>query len=154
MLVIALQDSVIAKDFKPFWGCLLQSGRLLCWERPRAISRASPGNMWQTRTVPLGYNRDVGPAKWPKHQHQLVKQSLLCLFWAALRREWPWAEGGERWGEGGKDRKFSRCFLCSHTLPWVFAVARARYGRDPVSPFLFSCSSSLFCSKNNEIWGV
>lgn len=58
----------------------------------------SQGLPWQdvtSRTVSLGCNRDVELAKG---LHGLVKQSLLCLFWAALRRQWPW--GGERLGQG------------------------------------------------------
>lgn len=147
MLVIALQDSVIGKDFKPFWGCLLQSGRLLCWKQTRAKPRASPAGMWQTRLCPLDITE-----MWsqPKYQISWWKKPLFCLFWAALllpEEAMPWAGGGEKLGGQYKGQEG---FICACSVPVLFPghllwpVPGDRH--DPVSPFLdlLSCGFTYF----------
>lgn len=157
MLVIALQDSVIAKSFRPFWRCLLQSGQLLYWKQTRAKPRVSPAAMWQTGLCPMDTTE-----LWSQPKYQISWLNNLCFvfFWAALllpEGAMPWAGGGERL-EGQYEGQEG--FLCacsgSYSLPWTFTVAGARDGHDPVSLFLdsSSCGSSIFYSKNYENSGV
>lgn len=73
---------MLGKDYSQFQG-------FLCQDVTNGILRDN--------RMSFGRNRDVELAKVP---HQLVKQSLFCLFWAALRRQWPCAGGGEGLGGG------------------------------------------------------
>lgn len=117
VLVIALWDSVIAKSFRPFWRCLLQSGWLLCWKQTRAKCRASPAVMWQTGLCPLDTTE-----LWSQPKYQISWLNNLCFvfFWAALllpERAMPWAGGGKRL-EGQYEGQEG--FLCACSVPILF----------------------------------
>lgn len=107
MLVIALQDSVIGKDFKPFWGCLLQSGWLLCWKQTRAKPRASPAGMWQTQLCPLDITE-----MWSQPKYQISWWNNLCFVFSGqpcycLKRQCPELEVARSWGDSMRGRKVS-----------------------------------------------
>lgn len=134
VLVIALQDWIIANPFNPFWGCLLQSEWLLSWEQTRANPRASPARIWQMGRCPSDRTE-----MWSQPSTTWVGETISALSFLgspveAMALRW-WETGGRVWGAGFPGACW--CLLCSHTLPWAFAVTSARYGPDPVSPFLW-----------------
>lgn len=149
MLVIALQDSVIAKACKAFWGCLLQLGWLLCWERTRANPRASPARMQSFGS----YSGVTEMWNWPKY-HISWWNNLCFVFFGSPEEAVALDGDGERLRGGyeGQGR-----FLVLALFPYSclgICYGWCQIWTWPSVTILFSSGSSLFCSKNNEIWGV
>lgn len=133
---------VIAKGFKPFWGCLFQSGWFLCGEQTRANPRASPAGMWQTGLCPSDITEMCSQPKY----HISWWNNLCFVFsgqpWGGNALSWRWGETGRMvWGAGRFHGACSVPMLFPGHLLWPVPetdMTQCHHSYSPVVPPYFA----------------